>query len=92
MSDRQVAAEGARVRQRGNHALCWCGFSGIGLEINANAEGVEHEAQASILREPGCHEMQGYLSGKLLPLSESRGMLERASEEHRQTKRLHAAG
>jgi diguanylate cyclase (GGDEF)-like protein len=40
------------------------------LDMNVIAEGVEEEAQASVLRAIGCHEMQGYLFGRPAPLAD----------------------
>lgn len=39
------------------------------MDMGVIAEGVEHEAQAAVLRSIGCHEMQGYLFGKPMPLA-----------------------
>ncbi|KPF63551.1 diguanylate cyclase [Porphyrobacter sp. AAP60] len=61
----------------------------MALDMNVIAEGVEHETQASILRDLGCHEMQGYLFGKPVPLAELKGILDRAGEKQRQKQRLH---
>jgi diguanylate cyclase (GGDEF)-like protein/PAS domain S-box-containing protein len=41
---------------------------GLGLEINA--EGVETEAQAKLLRDEGCEEVQGFYYGRPLPARE----------------------
>jgi len=40
------------------------------LDMEVIAEGIETEAQASILCEAGCHQIQGYLYGKPMPLTE----------------------
>ena len=40
------------------------------LDMGVIAEGVEHEAQAGVLRSIGCHGMQGYLFGKPMPLEQ----------------------
>ncbi|HVK98450.1 MAG TPA: EAL domain-containing protein [Dongiaceae bacterium] len=40
------------------------------LELNVVAEGVEHEPQKLFLQSCGCHEMQGYLTGKPMSLDE----------------------
>ncbi|NCP22510.1 MAG: EAL domain-containing protein [Erythrobacter sp.] len=45
------------------------------LDMNVIAEGVENETQAHVLRALDCHEMQGYLFGKPVPLSEFRRFL-----------------
>jgi EAL domain-containing protein (putative c-di-GMP-specific phosphodiesterase class I) len=51
------AAEIVRAVLRMSHAM----------GIRVNAEGVEHEHQAKLLREEGCEEVQGFLYSK--PLS-----------------------
>jgi EAL domain-containing protein (putative c-di-GMP-specific phosphodiesterase class I) len=38
------------------------------LNIRAIAEGVENEAQAAFLQSKGCHEAQGYLYSRPLPV------------------------
>jgi diguanylate cyclase (GGDEF)-like protein/PAS domain S-box-containing protein len=40
---------------------------GRGLGIDANAEGVETEEQALLLRQEGCHEVQGWFYGRPRP-------------------------
>lgn len=40
------------------------------LDMAVIAEGVERQQQADILRAAGCHEMQGYLFGRPMPLAE----------------------
>ncbi|GJD61406.1 bifunctional diguanylate cyclase/phosphodiesterase [Methylobacterium frigidaeris] len=46
---------------------------GKALGMTVLAEGVETEAQAAILREAGCDELQGYLFGRPCPVGELRG-------------------
>ena len=41
---------------------------GLGLEVVA--EGVEHEPQKAFLQSCGCHEMQGYLTGRPMSLDQ----------------------
>lgn len=41
-----------------------------GLDMQVIAEGVESEMQADLLRAAGCHELQGYLFGRPMPLEE----------------------
>lgn len=41
-----------------------------GLDMRVVAEGVEHEEQAAILRASGCDELQGYLFGRPMPVSD----------------------
>lgn len=60
------------------------------LDMSVIAEGVEHEAQASILREIGCHEMQGYLFGRPMPLAEFKRLLANSREERASSKGLRA--
>ncbi len=43
---------------------------GQGLRIPVLAEGVETELQLDMLRHEGCHEAQGYLLGRPMPMSE----------------------
>ena len=54
-----------------------------GLDMCVVAEGVEHEEQAAILSASGCDELQGYLFGKPMPVSDLfamyRGGLRQAS-------------
>lgn len=40
------------------------------LDMEVIAEGVESQRQADILRGAGCHEMQGYLFGRPMPLAD----------------------
>jgi diguanylate cyclase (GGDEF)-like protein len=59
------AAEIVRAVVRMSHAM----------GIRVNAEGVEHEHQAHILREEGCEEVQGFLFGHALPVAEFAALL-----------------
>jgi EAL domain-containing protein (putative c-di-GMP-specific phosphodiesterase class I) len=47
------------------------------LEIAVVAEGVEHHAQADILRARRCDELQGYLFGKPMPAETMEGVFDR---------------
>ncbi|HEX4913697.1 MAG TPA: EAL domain-containing protein, partial [Vicinamibacterales bacterium] len=47
------------------------------MELEVMAEGVETEAQRSCLRAAGCHEMQGFLTGRPMPAIEVAALLER---------------
>jgi EAL domain-containing protein (putative c-di-GMP-specific phosphodiesterase class I) len=49
------------------------------LKLNVIAEGVETEAQASLLREQGCQYMQGNLFSRPVPHAEFTALLERAA-------------
>ena len=43
---------------------------GLSLDLPILAEGVETEAQHSLLMMEGCDEVQGYLTGRPLPISD----------------------
>ena len=43
---------------------------GLGFGLKLVAEGIESEEQAATLRRLGCHEGQGYLFGRAMPLNE----------------------
>lgn len=61
------------------------------LDMGVIAEGVEDDTQASILRDLGCQEMQGYLFGRPMPLDALMDLLNRAGDKARPTQRLRAA-
>jgi EAL domain-containing protein (putative c-di-GMP-specific phosphodiesterase class I) len=61
------AAEIVRAVLRMSHAM----------GIRVNAEGVEYEHQASMLREEGCEEVQGFLCSHALPVTEFSALLGR---------------
>jgi diguanylate cyclase (GGDEF)-like protein len=61
------AAEIMRAVLRMSHAM----------GIRVNAEGVEYEHQASMLREEGCEEVQGFLCSHALPVTEFSALLGR---------------
>jgi diguanylate cyclase (GGDEF)-like protein len=63
-----------------------------GLDMAVIAEGVESEAQAAILRAAGCHELQGYLFGKPLPIAEFIEACRRSGRSLDEQRRLRAAG
>jgi EAL domain-containing protein (putative c-di-GMP-specific phosphodiesterase class I) len=48
------------------------------MGIRVNAEGVEYEHQANLLRDEGCEEVQGFLYGKPLPATEFGELLVRS--------------
>ncbi len=50
---------------------------GRALGIRVNAEGVENERQAQLLREEGCEEVQGFLFGRPMPADEFLALLAR---------------
>jgi len=58
------------------------------LDMIVIAEGVEHETQASVLRAIGCHEMQGYLFGKPVPLAEFKRRYVHSGKQHEQSRAL----
>ena len=62
------------------------------LDMSVIAEGVEHEVQARILRDLGCHEMQGFLFGRPVPLAEFRSLLELATDNRQGAPLLHSVG
>lgn len=57
------------------------------LDMSVIAEGVEHQTQAAVLRDIGCHAMQGYLFGRPTCLAEFERHLERTSKHHGQAPR-----
>ncbi len=63
-----------------------------GLDMAVIAEGVETEAQADILRAAGCHELQGYLFGRPMPLAEFIKACEQSGRPIAEQRRLRAAG
>lgn len=56
------------------------------LDMSVIAEGVEHQTQAAILRDIGCHAMQGYLFGGPTSLAQFERHLDRTSEPNGQTR------
>ena len=54
-----------------------CAVVGMGraLGIRVNAEGVEDERQAFLLRQEGCDEVQGFLFSRAVPADEFLGLL-----------------
>lgn len=63
-----------------------------GLDMRVVAEGVEHEEQAAILSASGCDELQGYLFGKPMPVSDILTMYNASADrDARQTPRLRSA-
>jgi EAL domain-containing protein (putative c-di-GMP-specific phosphodiesterase class I) len=54
------------------HAVIGLGHS---LNLPILAEGVETEAQHAFLFAEGCDEMQGYLSGRPLPIADYAGLV-----------------
>ncbi len=55
-----------------------------GLDMRVIAEGVETEQQAEILREAGCHKLQGFLFGRPMPIAEFREVYEAQPESLKQ--------
>jgi hypothetical protein len=45
-------------------------YLACGLDMRVIAEGVETEEQASLLRAAGCHELQGFLFGRAMPIGD----------------------
>ncbi|AUX69566.1 GGDEF-domain containing protein [Porphyrobacter sp. HT-58-2] len=58
------------------------------LEMSVIAEGVEHEAQASVLRDLGCQEMQGFLFGRPESLAKLKSLLKDAGNEQQRARRV----
>jgi EAL domain-containing protein (putative c-di-GMP-specific phosphodiesterase class I) len=63
------------VRDLGVRADCTsvvCAIVGLGKSLNivTTAEGVETDAQLALVRAAGCHQAQGYLFGRPVPISE----------------------
>ncbi|MFY7838173.1 MAG: EAL domain-containing protein, partial [Novosphingobium sp.] len=63
-----------------------------GLDMAVIAEGVESEAQAEILRAAGCHELQGYLFGKPMPIAAFTEICRRSGHVVGEQQQLRAAG
>jgi EAL domain-containing protein (putative c-di-GMP-specific phosphodiesterase class I) len=62
--------------------------------INAKivAEGVETEEQLAWLRSKNCHEYQGYLFSRPIPLDQFDGLLAGMNSDRRQRRRLALVG
>jgi diguanylate cyclase (GGDEF)-like protein len=60
------------------------------LDMRVVAEGVEHEMQANILRDIGCHAMQGYLFGNPAQLDDFKRLFPFANMSGKQRQRLRA--
>ena len=62
------------------------------LRINVTAEGVENFPQLMFLQEHDCHDAQGYLLSKALPVNEAHALLRRVAEitDKSRTQRLKA--
>ncbi len=56
---------------------------GQSLDLTTVAEGVETQAQLTILRSEGCDEMQGYLIGRPQPIAEYADIAGRSAHERR---------
>jgi len=61
-----------------------------GLDMAVIAEGVESEAQAAILRDAGCHELQGFLFGRPMPLDQFAQVCREAGRSVSEERRLRA--
>jgi diguanylate cyclase (GGDEF)-like protein len=61
-----------------------------GLDMAVIAEGVESEAQAAILRDAGCHELQGFLFGRPMPLDQFAQACRAAGRSVSEERRLRA--
>jgi EAL domain-containing protein (putative c-di-GMP-specific phosphodiesterase class I) len=57
---------------------------GRGLNLPVTAEGVETQAQLQFLSNEACSEVQGYLLGKPLPISDYAGLVGRTAPPERQ--------
>jgi diguanylate cyclase (GGDEF)-like protein len=62
------------------------------LRVNVTAEGVENFPQLMFLQEHDCHDAQGYLLSKALPVSEAHALLRRVADisDKSRTQRLKA--
>jgi EAL domain-containing protein (putative c-di-GMP-specific phosphodiesterase class I) len=62
------------------------------LRVNVTAEGVENFPQLMFLQEHDCHDAQGYLLSKALPVAEAHALLRRVAEitDKSRTQRLKA--
>ncbi|MGE3993404.1 EAL domain-containing protein, partial [Pseudorhodoplanes sp.] len=56
---------------------------GRSLDLTTVAEGVETQAQLTVLRGEGCDEMQGYLIGRPQPISEYAEIAGRPARDRR---------
>ena len=65
------------VNEDANDAAIVCAIISLArsLGLTTLAEGVENEAQRTLLEEHGCHEQQGYLWGKPLSASAAEALL-----------------
>ena len=53
----------------------------LALDYRVVAEGVETDEQASILREEGCHDLQGYLFHRPMPADQLTALLQQLAAD-----------